>query len=116
MYSWYLLRRTGMANNNDTITDCFVLAERDDLLRVLETLDVNHGYNESCTLRVYREAQLVTTIDLFATVPDDDIEDVVPPDLSQVTIPDLDGPILPPGHPVIIDGEPLHYGCTSFYN
>ncbi|WP_238006793.1 hypothetical protein KZZ52_24400 [Dactylosporangium sp. AC04546] len=118
MYSWYLVRRTAMVNNNDTVTDCFVLGEREDLLRVLATLDVHPGLTEECLLQVYREGRAASSVDLLATVDadaaDDDFEPRFP-DLDGVTIPALDGPVLPPGHPVLVDGEPLHYGCTTFY-
>ena len=117
MYSWYVVHRTAMVNNNDTVTDCFVLSEREDLLQVLETLDINPALAEYCSLWVYREGELDAKIDLLATVPDaEDDEDVRPPDLTGITIPALTGAVLPPGHPIVINGEPLHYGCTSFYN
>ncbi|MET7422626.1 hypothetical protein [Dactylosporangium sp. NPDC005555] len=118
MYSWYFVRRVGMANNNDTITDCFVLGDRDDLLRVLSTLDVNPNCTDSCTLQVYRDGRSLCTVDLLATVPDDGSDEFEcrPPDLTGITVPALSGPVLPLGHPVLIDGGPLHYGCTSFYN
>ncbi|WP_344509730.1 hypothetical protein [Dactylosporangium maewongense] len=120
MYSWYVVRRTSMVNNNDTATDWFVLSDHADLLRVLDTLDVNPSWTDSCALQVYRDSRLDVSIDLLATVSDDDEgddgDDFCPPDLTGVTIPALDGTPLPPGHPVILDGTPLHYGSSTFYN
>jgi hypothetical protein len=60
-------------------------------------------------------------VDLLATVEDEDSDDEDPfepraLELAQVDVPALAGAILPPGHPVIVEGEPLHYGCTAFYN
>lgn len=119
MYSFYVLRHTGMANNNDTITECYVLADRADLIRVLTGLDVDPRWTEACTLEVHVAGAVADTLDLLATVPDDGPDDDDGGrtlDLAGIDLPALPGAILPPGHPVIVHGEALHYGCTAFYN
>ncbi|MFI5912009.1 hypothetical protein [Dactylosporangium sp. NPDC051541] len=94
-----------------------MLSDRDDLIRVLTELDVDPRFTESSTLEVHGTE--IQTIDLLATVdeePDEDFEGTVALDLTRIDIPALPGRPLPPGHPVLVDGEPLHYGCTAFYN
>ncbi|WP_433205727.1 hypothetical protein ACQP00_38310 [Dactylosporangium sp. CS-047395] len=118
MHSFYLLRHTAMANNSDALTDCYVLADRDALIRVLTGLDVDPRWTVACTLEVHDPDR--RTIDLLATLPDEEIAADDPDyrtlDLDAIDLPALTGPPLPPGHPVIVDGEALHYGCTAFYN
>lgn len=121
MHSFYVLRHTGLPNNSDTITECYVLADRDDLIRVLTGLDVDPRWTEACTLTVHAGGAVAGTVDLLATVPDeepdeDDDEGFRTLDLAGLEIPSLPGRPLPPGHPVIVDGETLPYGCTAFYN
>jgi hypothetical protein len=120
MYSFYVLRDARMVNNNDTVADLYVLSDRNDLLHVLEGLELDLGLTEACRLDVYLGGRLEHTVDLLATVPDEEVDDddvvVRTLDLAGLTIPMLEGDVLPPGHPVVVDDETLHYGCTSFYN
>ena len=124
MHSFYVLRHTGLPNNSDTITECYVLADRDDLIRVLTGLDVDPRWTEACTLTVHAGGAVTGTVDLLATVldedpgedEDEDDEGYRTLDLAGLEIPPLPGLLLPPGHPVIVEGEALQYGCTAFYN
>ncbi|MDG6103957.1 hypothetical protein Daura_23445 [Dactylosporangium aurantiacum] len=120
MYSYYVLRHTQLVNNRDTVTDCWVLNDRDDLLAVLSDLDVNPTLTESCLLWVYRSGSLDATFDFLPAVPDEQDDDLdefaaVAPDLAGVDLPALTDPVLPPGHPVDVDGEPRHFGLTVRY-
>lgn len=120
MYSYYVLRHTQMANNRDTVTDCWVLNDRDDLLAVLGDLDVNPSLTRSCLLSVYRHGTVDATFDFVPAVPDgpdDDLDEFaeIAPDLTGVDLPTLTDPVLPPGHPVDLDGEPRHFGLTVSY-
>ncbi len=60
-----------------------------------------------------------TTVDRYVLSDRDDLIRVLTEldvDPRFIDIPELPGRPLPPGHPVLLDGEPLHYGCTAFYN
>ncbi len=116
MYSFYVVRYTSMANNNDTVTDWYVLAERDDVVHVLDGIDVHPELVEACVLRVFENGRLSATIDLMEDGPDECDDDWLPLDLSGHDIPPLRGTVLPPGHPVVVDDERLPYGCISVYN
>jgi hypothetical protein len=121
MYSFYLLRHSVLvANNGDTMTDCYVLGRRADLMLVLADLELSSPPDETdeCQLEVYEGGQLRHRIDLMANMDLEDFPDedaTYQLDLTGITIPDLVGKVLPPGHPVVVDDEVLHYGCTGFY-
>jgi hypothetical protein len=116
MYSFYVVRYTSMANNNDTVTDWYVLTRRDDVLGLLDGIDVHPELVRHCVVRVFEDGRVSTTVDLMRNVPDEVDEDWLPLDISGVELPDLVGTVLPPGHPVVVDGERLPYGCISVYN
>jgi hypothetical protein len=116
MYSFYVVRYTSMVNNNDTVTDWYVLTDRDDVLGLLDGIDVHPELVEACVVRVFDNGRESATVDLMEDGPDEVDEDWLPLDLSGVEIPSLRGTLLPPGHPVVVDGERLPYGCMSVYN
>ncbi|MFC4014566.1 hypothetical protein ACFOY2_45600 [Nonomuraea purpurea] len=125
MYSYYVLHRSLMTNNNgDTYSRIHVLSDPDDLRRAINALAWELGYpwhEDVCWLRVYQRGALTSVVDLVAesnpgpNLTDEEFGALFDDPARVIDIPQLLDPVLPPGHSVRIADKTYAYGCTSHY-
>ncbi|MFJ9852425.1 hypothetical protein [Streptomyces sp. NPDC101150] len=113
MYSYYVLHRSDLLNNNGDLSHhVFVLSDPDDVRQAvvsMRELDADEPAADLFRLRVHENGRFVAAHDLCADTegPAGDGDPAV------LAIPPLTGTPLPPGHPVRVDGMTLAYGYTA---